>query len=273
MQSISFSGLGLRTKNEDYHYTNDNLYIVCDGVGGSPYGEVASKLACSTISDFFASNPFTAFDFEYFQKALQYSIEKFKETEAKYPEMKGMSTTVVLIAFDIEGAIIAWLGDSRLYHIRPNKSGAKILFKTEDHSLINDLRKQGTPSEGYLKQIRNYFAKHPFNYINKIIRSLFLASGKLHKEKRLYPEIRNYITKALSASCRDKFSLHRIMTSEIHNEDFLFLCTDGVLENITEAKIQQLFSTQLGMEEIKFKILNECESKTNDNFTFQLIKV
>ena len=43
MQSISFSGLGLRTKNEDYHYTNDNLYIVCDGVGGSPYGEVASK--------------------------------------------------------------------------------------------------------------------------------------------------------------------------------------------------------------------------------------
>ncbi len=40
---------GTRETQEDYFVNyNDECFVVCDGVGGLPHGEVASKLACDT---------------------------------------------------------------------------------------------------------------------------------------------------------------------------------------------------------------------------------
>ncbi len=232
MRYIAYSSSGLRSKNEDAYYGNDNLFIVCDGVGGWAYGEVASKLACSSISDYFKANPAESFDSEYMGKALRYAVKQFQEAEAKYPELKNMATTVVLAAFDLNGASLAWLGDSRLYHIREGQ----ILFVTEDHSLVNNLLKQGHTNEEELKNIRNF------------------------------------ITNSLSAKNRGNFSIHKISGQEIRQSDFFFLCTDGVLENITPEKIKNIFSGVANLEILKTAILNECEGKTKDNFTFEIIQ-
>ena len=62
---------------------------------------------------------------------------------AKNPEYKGMATTLTYLHLSPEGAIIAWAGDSRVYHIRDGK----ILFKTEDHSLVNQLVQAGQITE------------------------------------------------------------------------------------------------------------------------------
>ncbi len=231
MQSIAYTSIGCRPTNQDSYYAQGSLFIVCDGVGGLPYGEVASKLACSSISDYFKSSPSALYNGNYLSKALQYTIQQFQETENRYPELKNMATTVVLIAFDSNSAIIAWLGDSRLYHIRNNQ----ILFVTEDHSLVNDLRKQGNTDEEELKSIRNF------------------------------------ITNSLSTKTKGDFSLHNISKKEILTGDFFFLCTDGVLENITEEKINAIFSPELSLNEIRANLINDCEGKTNDNFTFQII--
>src|SRR3990167_8511195 len=40
---------GMRETQEDYFVNyNDECFVICDGVGGLPHGEVASKLACDT---------------------------------------------------------------------------------------------------------------------------------------------------------------------------------------------------------------------------------
>ena len=64
----------------------------------------------------------------------------------------------------------------------------------------------------------------------------------------------------------------KIFQNKIHKNDFFFLCTDGVLENITEQKINTIFSQRSEIEKIKQQIISECEGKTNDNYTFQIIQ-
>ena len=233
MKSISKTNPGSKPTNKDFHLESENLFIVCDGVDSSPYGDIASKLACSSFSDYFIQNPVTVYDCDYLNKALQYTIQKFQETESKYPEMKGMATTIVLLAIDFDGVIITWLGDSRLYQIR----NGQILFITDDHSLVNELRKQGNTDEEKLKNIRNY------------------------------------ITKSLSTKTEIEFSLHGIETAQIQKGDFFFLCSDGVLENITNEILCAELTTENTLEEKAQKILSHCEGKTNDNFTFQIIEI
>lgn len=62
-----------------------------------------------------------------------------------------------------DGATVAHMGDSRVYHIRPGKEGAntQILFVTEDHSLINDLIKTGelTKEEARHSKQRNVITR------------------------------------------------------------------------------------------------------------------
>lgn len=232
MKSISKTNTGSKPTNKDFHFAGENLFIVCDGVDSSPYGDIASKLACSSFSDYFKQNPATVYDCDYLNKALHYTIQQFKETESKYPEMKGMSTTVVLIAFDKVGAITGWLGDSRLYHIRKNE----ILFITDDHSLINELRKQGETDVAKLKNIRNF------------------------------------ITKSVSTNTKHEFSCATFWESEIQKGDFFFLCSDGVLENITNEILCAELTNENSLEEKAQKIFSHCEGKTRDNFTFQIIE-
>ncbi len=232
MQFTAHTSPGSRPTNQDCYYVNENLFIVCDGVGGKPYGEVASKLACTSISDYFKSNPCAVYDVNYVNKALQYAIKQFQETENKYPELKNMATTVVQIAFNSSGASIAWLGDSRLYHIRKGQ----ILFVTQDHSLVNDLRKQGETDESKLAGIRNF------------------------------------ITNSLSANNKGIFSSHTITQSEIQKDDFFFLCTDGVLENLTNEILCTELTNKNTLEEKAQNIFSLCVGKTRDNFTFQIIQ-
>lgn len=229
MNSTSYSNIGNRHKNEDAFYESENLYIVCDGVGGAKYGEVASKLACSSFADYFQQNPSPIFDATYLQSALRFVVQQFREIETKYPETKGMATTIVLIAFYEDGAIVGWMGDSRLYHI----CDEKILFATEDDSLINEMKRKG---------------EDPKNVS------------------------RNFITKALNANCVHELSFHYFSKEEIQQSDFFLLCTDGVLENITEQKISNLFSINSTIDTIQQHIIAECKHKTQDNYTFLIIQ-
>lgn len=233
LQYISISNSGSKPTNKDFHYEGERLFIVCDGVDGAPYGDVASKLACSSFSEFLNKKTPKPIDEECLNQALKYTIQKFKEAESQYPEIKGMSTTLVLIAFNDEDAIISWLGDSRSYHIRDGQ----VCFMTEDHSLINELKKQGEVSEENLKTIKNF------------------------------------ITKSLNANCNHILSIETITKENIDGEDFFMLCTDGALENISNEAIALTFRKNKSIEGIRDDLMKLCEGKTNDNFTIQIIKV
>ena len=233
MKAISITNNGSRPTNQDAFHQGENLFIVCDGVGGLAYGDVASKLACASLADYFAQNPKETYNEEYLQKALQTTTKQFSELIVKHPELQNMSTTVVLVAIDQSGATVGWMGDSRFYHVRHTQ----ILFVTEDHSLLNELRKQGNKQEDELGNIRHI------------------------------------ITRSLSAKNNEPLATHRIAAKDIQPGDYFFLCTDGVLENITAKFLCTTLVAEDTLDEKADKLFASCEGKTKDNFTFQLIEL
>ena len=137
---------GGRLNNEDSIFpppetanSNQNLFLVCDGVGGAEKGEVASSLACESFQTFFSTfcegEPSVAF----INKAIRYTEARFDDYVAIHPEAKGMATTLTMIFIGTTGITLAHVGDSRIYHFRKGE----ILFQTEDHSLVNSVVKLG----------------------------------------------------------------------------------------------------------------------------------
>ena len=152
--------IGKRDNQEDCMYPSmaslsDDCrsFVVCDGLGGHDSGEVASAAVCRAIGTYIEKNCNTgAFAHEDFLKALSAAYDELDacDTGAR----KKMGTTMTFLNFGTAGCLVAHIGDSRVYHMRP---GDGILFETRDHSLVNDLLKMGelTPEEAKVFPQRN----------------------------------------------------------------------------------------------------------------------
>lgn len=145
------SDVGLqREHNEDSFVVlkEHDLYIVADGMGGHRAGDVASRLATETISEFFKSTanddvtwPFH-FDTNLSEEenrlltGIRVANRQIFERSARSREYQGMGTTVVGAMFSPrkQRMYIGHVGDSRCYRIREGQ----IRQLTRDHSLIND---------------------------------------------------------------------------------------------------------------------------------------
>src|ERR1700684_933474 len=125
-----------------------DLYVVADGMGGHRAGDVASKLATETISEFFRSTanddvtwPFH-FDTNLSEEenrlltGIRVANRQIFERSTRSREYQGMGTTVVGAMFSPkkQRMYIGHVGDSRCYRVREGK----IQQLTRDHSLIND---------------------------------------------------------------------------------------------------------------------------------------
>jgi serine/threonine protein phosphatase PrpC len=153
---------GGRKNNEDSVFPGkgnaskkDKLFIVCDGVGGSEYGEVASNLACEALADFILLNE----NYDIYN-SLYFINNRFLDYFKLLPEYAGMATTLVFLLLGYENITLGWIGDSRIYHIREGN----ILYQTKDHSLVNKLIKEGklTPDEAKY-DFRKHFITRTIN--------------------------------------------------------------------------------------------------------------
>jgi len=129
---------GGREKNEDrmgYCYTRESgLFVLADGMGGHPEGEVAAQLALQTISALYQKEArpqvrdVTAF--------LSSSLMAAHHQIIRYASEKGMLDTprTTLVAAILQGDSATWVhcGDSRLYVIRDGE----LLTRTRDHSYL-----------------------------------------------------------------------------------------------------------------------------------------
>lgn len=139
-----------REHNEDSFLVlgDYNLFIVADGMGGHRAGDVASKIATSTIAEFFRSTanedvtwPFH-FDTNLTEEenrlvtGIRVANRQILDKSERSRECQGMGTTVVgaMYSPSKNRVFIGHVGDSRCYRVR---DGA-IKLLTRDHSLVND---------------------------------------------------------------------------------------------------------------------------------------
>lgn len=237
----AISEKGGRLNNEDSVYplpetvnSSQKLFLVCDGVGGAEKGEIASALACESFQTYFSTflekEPTEAF----INKAIQYTEARFDNYISAHPEAKGMATTLTMLYIGTSGITLAHIGDSRIYQFRKNK----ILYQTEDHSLVNS----------------------------------WIKLGKITADEALTHPQKNIITRAIQGTAHPT-EADIILLKDIELGDYFFMCTDGVLERLTNEVLSSLFSHHFASKEIKDSILNVCSGKTRDNFSFYILPI
>lgn len=141
------SRIGGRSENQDSYGCSDTPYgfvvTVCDGMGGGPGGKTASSIAVNEIiSGIKEGNPDdTATNIVI--KAIRRANMAILEAGQTTPALKGMGSTCTVLLINEESAIVAYVGDSRVYQLRRKSK----IFRTFDHSMVFDLVKQKVITE------------------------------------------------------------------------------------------------------------------------------
>ncbi len=155
VESFGLSDPGrVRANNEDYFLIAPSLglYIVADGMGGEQAGECASRFASETVADYIAANDRLA------ANALVAAFEEANRcvsgASTAASELHGMGTTLVAALTLEDEAVVASVGDSRVYLF---EDGALRMI-TEDQSWVNDVGRRLGLDEASLKV-------HPFRHV------------------------------------------------------------------------------------------------------------
>jgi serine/threonine protein phosphatase PrpC len=142
------SAVGLvRAGNEDAALTSSELVAVADGMGGHAAGEVASRLAITTLatrSQVFLNPEMDKDSADDYFALSQLEIDSvLARSSDENPALTGMGTT--LSALFLRGSAVAALhiGDSRIYRLRGNTFEQL----TVDHTVIQELLDQGAITE------------------------------------------------------------------------------------------------------------------------------
>jgi protein phosphatase len=154
-----------RVNNEDcFGYDGENhLYVVCDGMGGSAAGEVASGMAVRALIESYEAQALTA------HGNLQASIEArllcaiaeandaVRTAASTNPQLHSMGTTLVCACLDGARLLIGNVGDSRAYLIR---SGVCRQI-TLDHSLLDEQVRGGllTPEQAAASDLQSVITR------------------------------------------------------------------------------------------------------------------
>lgn len=161
VRSCAISDVGKkRQKNEDSYLINDslNLFVVADGMGGHAGGEYASRIAITTIEEFFESAQGKDSDSSgVISEAIKVAGAKIVSKAEEDAALKGMGTTVIALHLDDKKAIFGHVGDSRAYLFRDG-----VLEQlTDDHSLVNEQLKTGmiTEEEARTHQFKNIITR------------------------------------------------------------------------------------------------------------------
>ena len=230
-----------RDVNEDSFYITDNsfsdiqLYILADGMGGCKAGDIASKLAISTAKSYIENNikdtpkekesliQLVGSSAEYANMVV---YEKSKENK----DFEGMGTTIEICLIYNNRAFIAHIGDSRIYRIR----NGLIRQLTQDHSYVQTLVKQGTITKD---------------------------EAEIHPKK-------NILTRALGCNA---FVEPDMLVRGFQKDDILVMCSDGLSNMVTQDDIYNLVTNNF---EIAPKELVDLANKNGgiDNITVITIK-
>ena len=196
------SAVGLvRAGNEDSAMTSRFLLAVADGMGGHAAGEVASRLAITTLLR--ESEAFTQKDCDIdsaddlFSSSLAVIDHTISEYAIESPELAGMGTTLSSLFLRGNGVAALHVGDSRIYRLRGNNFEQL----STDHTVIQELLAQGTITEADI-------ATHPQR---SVLTQVLMGDGRNQPSLSIY---------------------------EVKVDDRFLLCSDGLTNVVSDKEIK-----------------------------------
>lgn len=228
---------GNRGLNEDAFSANKNedgtfMFTVCDGLGGTNKGEVASKICAETFARASKRYDFAHRGADFLAACFRKSQRNVLLEQEKQDIGSNMKTTCVALCCDGDSLTWGHVGDSRLYAFKDSK----IITRTTDHS----------------------------------VPQMLVASGKIkEKDIRFHPS-RNKLLRAIGDEWdREQFEISK--SYPINDFDAFLLCTDGFWELVTEKQMEKSLkkaeSPRGWLKLMEPVIADRSDIKNKDNFT------
>lgn len=243
IKKVCVSHIGcVRSVNEDSVWISDKearymLGIVADGMGGHQAGDRASFLAVETISTDLSALE-EGMSAEALRAALGDAIlhanDIIYREAANNEKYHNMGTTVVALLVDGSSGWIGHIGDSRAYKVTKGEA----VQITEDHTLVNELYKNGQ-----------------------------ISSEQLQSHPR-----RNVITRALGTDAEVTVDFNPITLSP---EEVLVLCSDGLTNMVNSQHLGHIAGMQdVPLEERADRLLQlALLAGGDDNITVALFEL
>ncbi len=139
----------VRERNEDLAHADPRrgIFLLADGMGGHPDGNLAAQIAIETTSRYLTAGGVTGRPRDRGQKLVEAIKEANRAILARSTVGEagiGMGTTIVAVWLGKRFAHVAHVGDSRVYRIR----GGKAEQVTRDHTVVQALLDRGDLAEG-----------------------------------------------------------------------------------------------------------------------------
>lgn len=155
----------VRTDNQDAYFAGkiaDNAVfaVVCDGMGGANAGNVASENAVRHISEYIIRSYRDSMDITELEKTVRNAVMsaniELYDMSASEQALSGMGTTAVIALIKDREAVIANVGDSRIYLVND-----EIKQLTRDHSVVQSLIESGkiTPEDAKFHPRKNVITR------------------------------------------------------------------------------------------------------------------
>ncbi len=141
--------------------------MVADGMGGLSGGEVASRMALESVRQMMDDAETTwpsgygsakrGSSAQRFLAGIRLANSRIFKKASQEPALNGMGTTFAGVLFSGQHAMIAHVGDSRVYRLREQR----LELLTDDHSLLNDQIQAGyvAPKDAHAFPFKNILSR------------------------------------------------------------------------------------------------------------------
>jgi serine/threonine protein phosphatase PrpC len=235
----------VRALNEDVYASRpeQGLFVVCDGMGGAPAGEVASQVAVETILAQLAGGGDDAADptnghgylprTNSLAQAVRRSNEVIYAQGLQNPEQAEMGSTVVSAWVNQQIASVAHVGDSRAYLFHDNR----LEPLTRDHSLVE-------------AEVR---------------------AGLLDRDASLEASHQNVLLKVLGGGPDVDVELTEV---PLQPGDYLLLCSDGLTRMVPERTLSKAISELKKPQRICDYLIEAANNNGGaDNITVVVVEI
>ena len=211
------------------------VFLVADGVGGGPSGQVASGTALQGIVDYVihAMDLNIRLDekaevrfLEQLRRSVERSHERIRASGGDSKEHRGMATTLTMVAVRWPKAYMVHVGDSRCYRLR----------------------------EGRLDRMTK----------DQTMAQVLVDAGALTPRSAESSGLSHVLYSALGA----KEANLDVVTEDTQLEDVMLLCSDGLTKHVTDTEIREHLMRPASAREMCEALVNlALERGGSDNVT------